>query len=463
MTWRRVALLSAACAAVVALPAAAQGNTGACVFTIDTVVGHLVQRDNRDGTLDFFGNGGVKLRCQGTAVRMAADSVAVLRNALTTYFVGHVRYTDSAVEMTADRGTYFKTGERWEARGNVVTRNLETNSTLTGPSLDYLRAIPGQRDTVEMYAVGRPRIDYIPLDSAGAAQEPYVIYGDRVRFRGNDRIYAGGRVTVDRSDFAARGDSLRLDTGLGQDGALVGNAQMQGKGADAYSLTGRRILLRLAAGQLSGVRAVIQGHAVTADWDLVADTIDLTIAKSQLVQTRAWGDSLRPHGVNPEREIRADSLAIDTPDKTPTEARLFGTGWVGAKPDSGTGERDWLEGDTVVATFAAADSGPARNVLRTVTARGRARSYYRVVDRSKPGPPGLSYIRADAIALRMRPSGSNDVERVDVRGKVDGVQLEAVPPRPDSLRADSLRADSLHLRPDTTRARADTTHHTGTR
>ena len=440
--------------------AAAQGG-GACVFTIDTVVGHLVQRDNRDGTLDFYGNGGVKLRCQGTAVRMAADSVAVLRNALTTYFVGHVRYTDSTVEMTADRGTYYKTGERWEARGNVVTRNLETNSTLTGPSLDYLRAIPGQRDTVEMYAVARPRIDYIPLDSAGRALEPYVIFGDRVRFRGNDRIFAGGRVTVDRSDFAARGDSLRLDTGAGQDGALVGGARMEGKGTDPYSLTGRRILLRLAQGQLSGVRAVIGGHAVTTEWDLVADTIDLGIAKGHLVQTLAWGDSVRPHGVNPEREIRADSLAIDTPEQVPTEARLFGTGWVGAKPDSGTGERDWLEGDTVVATFAKADSGPARNILRSVSARGRARSYYRVADAKRPGPPSISYVRGDAIALRMRASGSNEVERVDVRGQVDGVQLEPIPPRPDSLRADSLRADSL--RADSLKARPDTTHHTGTR
>jgi hypothetical protein len=195
------------------------------------------------------------------------------------------------------------------------------------------------------------------------------------------------------------------------------------------------------------VRAVIQGHAVTVEWDLVADTIDLGIVKSHLVQTLAWGDSTRPHGVNPEREIRADSLAIDTPDQTPTEARLFGKGWVGAKPDSGTGERDWLEGDTVVATFAPADSGPARNVLRQVNARGHARSYYRIPDRSRTGPPSLSYVRGSLISLLIRTSGSNDVERVDIRGEVDGVQLEPIPPLPDSL-----RADSSHVR-------ADTTHH----
>ena len=71
----------------------------------------------------------------------------------------------------------------------------------------------GVRDTLEMYATGRPKIQYFPTDSGGQAAEPYVIVGDRVRFKGDDRIFAGGKVTVDRSDFASRSDSLRLDTG----------------------------------------------------------------------------------------------------------------------------------------------------------------------------------------------------------------------------------------------------------
>ena len=183
----------------------------------------------------------------------------------------------------------------------------------------------------------------------------------------------------------------------------------------------------------------------------MADTIDLALTKSQLVQTLAWGDSIRPRAVNPEREIRADSLAIDTPDRVPTEARLFGRGWVGAKVDSVTGDRDWLEGDSVVARFAPADSGPKRNVLHQVEARGKARSFYRVPDRNKPGPPSISYVRGDLIMLLMKSSGANDVERVDVRGAVDGVQLQPIPPRPDSTTTDSLRV------------RADTLHRNGTR
>lgn len=397
------------------------------------------------GDLTFYAGGGVELSCLGTTVRMRSDSLYAVNNFRTTYFIGHVHYSDSTMETTADRGTYYKDGERWEGRGNVVSRNLRTGSTLRGPSLDYQRPVPGQRDTAEMYAVGRPRIDYVPTDSAGQAQEAYVIFGDRVRFRGNDRVYAGGRVTIDRSDFAARGDSLRLDTGAGQDGALVGNAHMEGKGADAFTLDGRRILLRLAGNELSGVRAVVGAHAVNGEWDLTADSIDLAVAHRQLVQTLAWGDSTRPHGVSAAREIRADSLAIDTPERTPTEIRAFGRGWVATGTDS-AGLRDWLEGDTVVAHFAPADSGPARSVLRQVDARGRARSFYRVTDRQRPGAPSLSYVRGDHIAVFFRPAGDNGVERVEVRGQVDGVQLE---PRPAP--ADSLRADSLRVRADSAR------------
>ena len=124
---------------------------------------------------------------------------------------------------------------------------------------------------------------------------------------------------------------------------------------------------------------------------------------------------------------------------------MYGRGWVGAKPDSASGERDWLEGDTVLATFAPSDSIPTRDVLRSVEARGRARSYYRVIDAARPGPPSISYVRGDLIVVLMRPSGSNDVERVDVRGSVDGLQLEPLRQRADSLLPDSLRtrADSL--------------------
>jgi hypothetical protein len=436
--------LASALPAMAAAQQPAAAGDGRCVFSLDHD-DHLRQVPNPDGTVNYFLGGDVRLSCRSTAVRMFADSVAAYNDLKVTNFLGHVRYEDSAVTMTADNGTYYKDGERWEARGNVVTRNVTNGSTLRGPSLDYYRAVPGMRDTAEMFARGRPRVEYVPTDSAGKRQEPYVIYGDRVRFRGDDRVYAGGSVTVDRSDFSARGDSLRLDSGKGQDGGLYGHAQMQGKGGTSFTLTGKRIDLRLTRNELTGVRAVEQAHAVNPDWDLTADTIDLALTNQKLTHTLAWGKGRRPHVVSPGREIRADSLAIDTPGQALRQARAFGTAWVAGATDSVTGERDQLWGDTVVADFVTRDSaGTSQSVLSRVDARKDARSYHLAPADRKCGHTPVNYIRGDRIALIFRTDQGNDVERVEVHGQVDGLQLEPACPPPDSAARDSLRADSAH-------------------
>ena len=387
---------------------------------------------------NYFAGGNVRLSCRGMPIRMASDSVAAYGGRIIEV-IGHMKYRDSTITMDADRGTYFKDGERWESRGNVVASNTGNGSTLTGPSLDYYRVVPGVRDTLEMYAVGRPLIDYVTLDSAGRRQEPYHIVADRVRFKGDDRVWAGGKVTIDRSDFAGRGDSLRLDTGAGNDGSLLGIApELHGLGKDSFQLTGRRIDFRLEQKELTYLIAKGEGHAVNHDWDLTADTIGLDLHQRKLVQTVAWGRERRPHAISPQREILADSLVLETPDQKMREARAFGSAWVGGPPDSLTHERDWLLGDSVTARFAEHDSaGVARSTLRQVEARGHARSLYRVANKDPAGLPSINYSRADTILVTLKLTGDNGVERVDLSGDVDGVQLT-----PKAAGADSTAADS---------------------
>ncbi|MGH7732462.1 MAG: hypothetical protein ACREOE_01865, partial [Gemmatimonadales bacterium] len=272
---------------------------------------------------------------------------------------------------------------------------------------------------------------------------PYVIYADRVRFRGNDQVFGGGSVTVDRSDLSAKGDSLRLDTGPGQDGGLyartTSGAEIDGKGSSNFTLTGKRIDLSLTKNELTGVRSIGRAHAVDPDWDLVADTIDLHLKDQHLVATFAWGDSLRPHAISPGRDIVADSLAIDTPGQVLTQARAFGTAWIGGAVDSVTHQRDQLWGDTVVADFVPHDSaGKKSSVLSRVEARHNARSYHLLASQGTcPGSP-VSYIRGNQIVLFFRPA-EDDLDRVVVHGKVDGVQIEPVCAPPDSAKADSAR------------------------
>jgi hypothetical protein len=421
-------------------PLSAQ-SSDRCTLQIDNVDRQGIAVETTEG-VNYFAGGNVRLSCRGTRITMFSDSVASFAGN-TVQFMGHVRYRDTTLTLDTDFGTYFRSAERWEARKNVKTRNLVTGSTLTGPSLDYYRAVRGVRDTTEMYAIGRPRIEYFAkdstrpdssradsarTDSAGKPREPYVIVADRVRIKGDDRIWGGGKVTVDRSDFAARGDSLRLDTGAANDGTLLGTRpELHGLGSDSFDLSGRRLDFKLKDRELERVVAKGDGKAVNQDWTLVADTIAHDLAERKLTHTEAWGDSIRPHATSPKYEIKADSLVLDSPDQEIREARAFGKAWLGGQVDSTTKDRDWLSGDTVIATFEPRDSaGSTRNVLTKLVARGGARSYHLDSnEKKKPGErPNINYARGDEIVITMKPDGSEQVDMVEIRGRADGVQLE---------------------------------------
>ena len=435
---RRWAGMALVLVAIVAPRADAQDQK--CKFQIGHVDRTGSQITASPGIVNYFAGGDVFLFCQGTTISMRSDSVASYGATRTVEFIGHVVYTDTgSIVMKADRGTYYRDGDRWEARGNVQTQTIKSGSTLTGPSLDYWRALPGVRDTAELYAVSRPTIHFIPRDSAGKGgkKEPYVIVADRVRMKGEDRVWAGGKVKIDRSDFAARSDSLRLDTGAGNDGTLLGSPILRGLGKDSFNLTGVRIDLRFQNRALDFVTSKGQGHAVSANLDLKADTIGLDLEGDKLVQTLAWGDSLRPDALSADYRLRGDSMAFDTPGEHLTETRAFGDAWAGGKPDTTEDSRDQLWGDTLIARFATEDSaGTQRTAVHELESRANARSFYRLPDSKGKDRPALSYVKGNHILITMKRKVEG-VARVDVRGEVEGVQLEPVEAKPDSAKADS--------------------------
>jgi hypothetical protein len=427
-------------AGLVVLPlgtAAAQrpAAKGECILDIENVDRQGV-RVVTDSGVNYFAGGNIRISCRGMNVHMNSDSVAAYAGR-TVQFIGHVHYVDSTVTMTADRGTYYKDGERWAARGNVVTTNLKTGSTLRGPSLDYLRPVAGVRDTLEMYAIGRPRISYAVTDSAGAPAEPYRIVADRVRMKGDDRVWAGGQVTIDRSDFAARGDSLRLFTGPAGDGTLLGGPpELRGMSKDTFNLHGKRIDFTLADRQLTGVTAKSEAEATTADRKLVADTIHLDVDHGKLTGTVAWGRQTRPHATATDYDVRADSLILETPGQQLRHMLGIGDGWLATRPDSVTGQRDWMAGDTVQAFFdprdslpapsdsAAADSTAGGVVLQRMTAAGHARAFHASANEKTPDRPSLNYVRGDQIVITMVPGTDQTIDRVSASGHVEGIQLE---------------------------------------
>jgi hypothetical protein len=405
-----------------------------CVLVVDSIGHQAKQQDLGGGVQNIFAGGGVFAHCRGTSTTLYSDSTIWSGSANRLDLLGRVHIRDTSITLDANLVNYYRIEERLEAHNNVVAVNRNNGSVLRGPNLTYWRSAGGIRDTVEMYATQRPTIQY---RGAGAADsvEPYVIVADRVRFKGNDRMWAGGHSTIDRSDFAARGDSMLLDQTSGV-GVLIGTPRVEGKGPQSYVLTGTRIELGLRQREIRLVKALGDGKATSTDWVLTADTIHLGIERSKLQQAFAWGTKSRPHAVSPLQDINADSLALDVPDQVLTEARGYGEALSRSRRDS-TGDPndpDWIFGDTLTARWAQErDSlGALRSRIHRIVARGSARAYTHIARRDSTGGPSLNYSRGKSIDITLKQAR---VDRVTVAGRADGVQLEPIPPPPPDTTA----------------------------
>jgi hypothetical protein len=402
-----------------------------CKVAIDSIGKQGQQVAVRAGETNVFAGGGVLAHCEGTGTTLAADSVAWFAGTRRFDMMGQatqVHIRDTAMTLDATNASYYLLQQRLEAHRNVVAVNRISGSVLRGPNLTYYRTLKGVRDTIEMYASSRPTIEYRMTADSG---EPYLIVADRVRFKGNDRMWGGGQVTIDRSDFAARGDSVQLDQTTGF-GVLVGRPRVEGKGARSYTLTGTRIELGLASREVRLVKALGHGVATGSDWRLTADTIHLHVARKKLQQAFAWGpkDSIHAQAVSTLHTIRADSLAVDLPDEVLTEVRAFSHAFSTSKKDStAAADLNWITGDSLTARWAQqADSGRSpKSALRQIIARGSARALSHFENQRDSTGPSLNYSRGATINITLR---GDKIDRVVVGGRADGVQLEPKPPAP---------------------------------
>jgi hypothetical protein len=444
-----IALLSVA----LLLQATPQDTTSGrpCRVAVDSM-GHYSEQTNAAGEKITNGGGGVLAHCVDTGTTISADSFAHYSALGRLDLIGRVQIRDTGLALDARLARYYLRDERLEAHNNVVAVNRRTGSVLRGPNLNYWRAVKGIRDTVEMYATQRPTVEYRQTQEGDSvATEPYIIVADRMRFKGDDRMWGGGKVTVDRSDFASRSDSLMLDQTRGFGVLVGGKPRVEGRGrstgaeaAKNYTLDGTRIELAFEQRDIRGVQALGNGKATGSDWILTADTIDLRIADKLLQQTFAWGDTTRPHAVSALYTIQSDSLAIDSPGEILTESRAFGHAFSTAKRDSTTpaSQTDWITGDSLTIRFVQEQDSIThrpRSRLRELVARGTARAltHHPPDERDTTATgPSINYSRGNRITVAML---RDRIERVVVAGKADGVHLEPRAP----VVADSLKADSL--------------------
>jgi len=376
------------------------------------------------GKRTSFLGGGIVAHCIGQGNTLTADSAEYYEAQGKLYLVGNVHYNEPRMNVDSHTMTYYQNDDHLHAEGDVVAV-MSNGSTLRGPSADYYRTNP-QRPLAHMFATGRPVVTLVQKDTSGKGKAPDTanVVANQIAMDGDSLVYASGQVKITRPDLLATGDSAFLDSG--KDFArLMRNPSVKGVGTRAFTLTGGVIDVYSRNRQVERVVATPNGHALSQDLELVADTIDLRVANNQLERAMAWG-STRAHAISPEREIVADSIDAIMPGQRVREVRALRKAYAESNPDSGvvSTQRDWMTGDTIVARF---DSIPPTDTsskpkVRQVVATGNARSFYQM--KSSKGPaaePSVNYVRGRIIDIAFE---DRKVATVTVTDKATGVMIE---------------------------------------
>ena len=368
--------------------------------------------------------GGIIAHCIGQGNTLTADSAEYYEAEGRLYLVGNVHYTEPRAKVDSHTMTYYQNDDHLHAEGDVVA--VQSNgSTLRGPVADYYRSTP-QRPLARMFAPGRPTVTLIQKDTTGRGRPPDTahVIANQIVMEGDSLVYASGRVEITRPDLLATGDSAFMDSG--RDFArLMRQPSVKGNGTRAFTLTGGVIDVYSRNRQVERVVATPNGHALSKDLELVADSIDLRMQNNQLERAMAWGKS-RAHAVSPEREIIADSIDAIMPGQRIREVRALRKAYAESNPDSGvvSTQRDWMRGDTIVAHFdsvVTADTS-SKPKIREIVAEGNARSFYQMKNSKGPQTePTVNYVVGRIIDIMF---DEGKVATVTVTEKATGVLIE---------------------------------------
>jgi hypothetical protein len=451
MMWARTVAWALAAVSAGATTLAAQAATGAgrrCNWDY-TGERSFSAKDPVTTKYNTFLAGGVLFTCRGQDITIRADSAELYDPSGLYLLIGNVRYQEPRITIDAARATYTLIDEKLVAEQNVHARSTN-GSEMRGPRAIYYRAVAGVRDVSRMDADGRPLFTFIEVDSMGRKSDPVTLLALRVTSIGDSLFHAGGQVEITRPDMIALADSAFMNNEL-EFARLMQNPRIVSRGERPFNLAGRVIDLFSRDEKLERVIAVDSAHARSDDLDLVSDTIDLRVEEEELSRAIAWGPS-RALATTPERTIEADSLDIYMPGQRLRDVHAIGRAYAETIPDTlklQSDERDWLRGDTLVASFdsvATADTSKSPP-LRELFAVGNAASYYQVPSGDGPSaPPSLNYVRGTSITVTF---GNGDVQTVTVHEQAAGMFLEPVADT-SAARRDTTGRDSTTPPPDST-------------
>jgi hypothetical protein len=442
-------------------------------------------------------------------LRIRADSAVVYEQTGRNELIGNVRFDTPERELRARNADYFERDGRLFAWGDVFLRELERGTEVRGDTLLYLEAGPQRpEDNLTVYG-GRPRAILLPEPTtAGEPEgEPYLVVANRLRFEGERFFWGDGQVEVERGDLRASADSLAFDQEVGE---LI---LMRGARVDRGEVMASGELLNLAIREerLESVRARQDGRIETDEFTLTGDDVQVTLDEEENVRTvtsTGVEGGVLATLFSEEIRLEGNSIQISEAEEGGRVIRSTGrargetaqTDATPVDPESGVPDRDWIEGDEVVARFVevpplerqegAGDEPQYR--LSILEATGNARTLYRSPPDRNGQPPGdagapipevpapeepdaeeptvtepvlaepeeetpgdpddgepeegaeapreawaISYVLADRIVVHML---EGEVDRLETEGNVRGIQLEP-DRRPSAPRTPTPRDD----------------------
>ena len=434
-------------------------------------------------------------------VRIRADSAIVWEAAERTEFIGRFRYEDPERELQSDDADYFEREGRLFARGQVELRSRDGETVVRGDTLNLYEGNEGAGDDRLDVTGGRAFALLQPGDSTGGVEgsDPYEVWAQRIRFEGERFFFGEGDVEVVRDSLRATASTLSFDRSLGSV-LLVGDARVL---SGETETEGRTITLELPDDELTAMVARGGGRLTSEELELFGEEIQVDFEDGAMhhllairwLSTEDAGpvepdvefqeESPRPEAFAEDFYLTGDSLEVEAPGgsletvfaygRARGEAQVPGMRVVGREPQEnettdgvsadslevtsadpdGIGIRfeildhDWIEGDTIVATFIGVEGPPEESLegqagaseyaLDRLVAVGNARTLYRSPPEEEGthvevGPPpgreewAVSYLLADQIVLEMV---DGRVEHVLAEGSVSGIQLEPEELPPD--------------------------------
>jgi hypothetical protein len=310
----------------------------------------------------------------GTAT-MEADSAIKRDGSRQVELLGAVVYEDSIRTLQSERLLYFQLSDFIIAEENVRLVRLTDRSTLTGPRVEFLRAVSGV-DAVTT-APDRPIVTFYSTNAE--SPEPFMIESDLAIFAGEDEARFYGDAVIDRTDLNARADSAILTRTDGL-GVLWGESWIE---AEGMRMEGDSIRFVSENQELEEIHAIGDGYVSGERFEVEAELIDVDLSNRRVEQVQAhgegvsralsgshelWGDSIRfamyggqidtAYAVGTAIAVQSDSSWVPPPMPEPEPADSTAADSTAA--DSTAGDSTATAPDTVRAP--AQDTAPADSV-----------------------------------------------------------------------------------------------------